>query len=74
MPKVMACMRGTIDVATKGSVMVSLLQRHLEHLGDACGGGGGLFCSDVPPHVFYRMVDVNFLGLQSGFRPRPGLG
>ncbi|KAG1346792.1 Auxin response factor 2 [Cocos nucifera] len=56
-----ACAGPLISLPRKGSVVVYLPQGHLEHLGDAGGGGGGLFRYDVPPHVFCRVVDVKLL-------------
>nr|XP_010924405.1 auxin response factor 15 isoform X4 [Elaeis guineensis]XP_029121019.1 auxin response factor 15 isoform X3 [Elaeis guineensis] len=56
-----ACAGPLISLPRKGSVVVYLPQGHLEHLGDAAGGGGGcggLFRYDLPPHVFCRVIDV----------------
>ncbi|XP_029121009.1 auxin response factor 15 isoform X2 [Elaeis guineensis] len=56
-----ACAGPLISLPRKGTVVVYFPQGHLEHLGDAGGGGGGLFRYDVPPHVFCRVVDVKLL-------------
>nr|CAB3460728.1 unnamed protein product [Digitaria exilis] len=52
-----ACAGPVAPLPRKGSVVVYLPQGHLEHLGDAAGGGA-MPPPGVPPHVFCRVVDV----------------
>lgn len=52
-----ACAGPVAPLPRKGSVVVYLPQGHLEHLGDAAGGGAPAPAA-LPPHVFCRVVDV----------------